>query len=76
MFQTDTKMKTYQVVLAKSYVVTINAKTEEQAKRIAEFYTGDIQDISTKEDRGKFNFAIDEIVCGINESFEAKEIKK
>ena len=50
-------MKTYQVVLTKSYVVTVNAETKEKAKRFAEFYTGDIQDISTDENRRKSNFS-------------------
>lgn len=68
-------MKTYQVILAKSYVVTVNAETKEQAKHIAEFYTCDIQDISTNEDRRKFNFSIEEIDCSINESLGAEEIK-
>lgn len=68
-------MKTYQVVLTKAYVVTVNAKTKEKAKRFAEFYTGDIQDISTEENRKKFNFSIEEIDAKINESLEAEEIK-
>lgn len=68
-------MKTYQVVLTKSYVVTVNAKTKEKAKRFAEFYTGDIQDISTDENRKKLNFSIEEIDARINESLEAEEIK-
>ena len=68
-------MKTYQVVLTKSYVVTVNAETKEKAKRFAEFYTGDIQDISTDENRRKSNFSIEEIDSRINESLEAEEIK-
>ena len=68
-------MKTYQVVLTKSYVVTVNAKTKEKAKRFAEFYTGDIQDISTDENRKKLDFSIEEIDTRINESLEAEEIK-
>ena len=68
-------MKTYQVVLTKSYVVTVNAETKEKAKRFAEFYTGDIQDISTDENRRKSKFSIEEIDSRINESFEAEEIK-
>ncbi|MDP2922887.1 MAG: hypothetical protein Q8O30_04105 [Candidatus Omnitrophota bacterium] len=68
-------MKTYQVVLTKSYVVTVNAETKEKAKRFAEFYTGDIQDISTDENRRKLNFSIEEIDTRINESLEAEEIK-
>lgn len=68
-------MKTYRVVLTKSYVVTVNAKTKEKAKRFAEFYTGNIQDISADEDRRKFKFSIGEIDNRINESLEAEEIK-
>ena len=68
-------MKTYQVVLTKSYVVTVNAETKEKAKRFAEFYTGDIQDISTDENRRKSNFSIEEIDSRMNESLEAEEIK-
>ena len=69
------ELKTYQVVLTKSYVITVNAEAKEKAKRFAEFYTGDIQDISTDEDRRKFNFSIKEIDSRINESLEAEEIK-
>lgn len=68
-------MKTYQVVLTKSYVVTVNAKTKEKAKRFAEFYTGDIRDISTDENREKLDFSIEGIDTKINESLEAEEIK-
>lgn len=68
-------MKTYQVVLTKSYIVTVNAETKEKAKRFAEFYTSDIQDISTDEHRRKSNFSIEEINTKINESLEAEEIK-
>src|SRR3989339_45837 len=42
-------MKTYQVVLTKSYLVMVNTCTKEQARRECEFYTNDIQDISIKE---------------------------
>lgn len=68
-------MKTFQVVLAKSYVVTVKASSEEKAKRVAEFYTGDILDISTARDRKQENFSILEIECGMNESFEAEEVE-
>lgn len=69
-------MRTYQIILTKSYMATVNAKTKEQAKDAAEFYTGDIQDISTPKDRSRFNFSIEKIECKINESLEAEEIKK
>ena len=69
-------MKTYKIILIKSYAVIVNAKTKKQAKDIAEFYTGDIQDISTPKDRKRFNFSIEKIECKMNESLEAEEIKK
>lgn len=69
-------MKTYRVVLTKSYVVTVKAETKEKAKRFAEFYTGDIQDISTDKDRRKSNFSIEKIDTKINESLEAEKIEE
>lgn len=68
-------MKTYQVVLTKSYVVTVNAETKEKAKRFTEFYTGDIQPLLTLEDAKREKFFIEDIECAMNESFEAEEIK-
>lgn len=67
-------MKTYQVILAKAYTVTIDASDEERAKRFAEFYTGDIQDISTDKDRKGDSFSIEKIECSMNEGFDVKEI--
>jgi len=68
-------MKTYQVVLTKSYLVTVNASTKEHARRVCEFYTNDIQDISTVENREKEKFLIENIECTVNESFDCHEIK-
>lgn len=67
-------MKKYRVVLTKSYLVTVRAKTREDAMHITEFYTGDSQDISIDQDRKKYNFAIDEIECTVNESWGAEKI--
>lgn len=67
-------MKTYQVILTKSYAVTVRADDTQKAKRFAEFYTNDIADIATQEDREKLNFSIEKIECGMNESLEAKEV--
>ena len=64
----------YQITLTKAYTVTINANGETQAKRLAEFYTGDIQDISTDQARKERNFSIEQIKCAMNEGFDVKEI--
>jgi hypothetical protein len=69
-------MKTYQVVLAKSYLVTVRAKTKKQAQRVCEFYTNNTQDISTKENREKEKFLIKNIECTMNETFDCCEIKQ
>lgn len=68
-------MKTFQVVLTKSYVVTVNAETLKNAKRVCEFYTSDSQDISTDDDRVRENFEIENIECTINETFECIEME-
>lgn len=67
-------MKTYQVVLAKLYAVTVKANTKQQARDVAEFYTGDIKDISIIQDRKKYRFSIEEIDCRMNEGVEVEEV--
>ena len=68
-------MKTYEVVLTKSYLVTVSAKTKKQARRVCEFYTNDIQNISTIANREKEKFLIENIECTVNETFDCQEIK-
>ncbi len=68
-------MKTFQVSLAKTYTVNIVADDEEQAKRLVEFYTGDIQDISTEKERLAENFSIKEIECETNDAIDCDEIE-
>ncbi len=68
-------MKTFQVSLAKAYTVNIVAEDEEQAKRLVEFYTSDIQDISTENERLAENFSIQEIECQSNEAVDCNEIE-
>jgi len=67
-------VKTYEVVLTKSYIVTIKANNKEDAEEYSTLFTGDIQDISKIEDRRKLNFQIEEIDCKINETFGVEEI--
>lgn len=65
-------MKTFDVVLTKSYIVRISAKDSESAKRFSELFTGDINDISTSENRDKFKFEIQKIDCKFNESISTE----
>jgi hypothetical protein len=67
-------MSTYKVVLTKLYAVTVKARGEKQARHIAEFYTGDIKDISIIQDRKKYKFSIENIECRMNEGLEAEKI--
>jgi hypothetical protein len=68
-------MKTFQVTLAKTYLVKIVAEDEEKAKRLVEFYTGDVQDISSEDERLTESFSIQEIECQINDAIDCIEIE-
>ena len=65
-------MKTFRIALTKSWLIKINAETE--AHHCAEFFTGNIGDISDETDRAEYNFNIKEIECTVNEEFEAEEL--
>jgi hypothetical protein len=65
-------MKTFRVSLTKSFLVTINADNELDARHFAEFYTSDVKDISTAKDRQNDKFSIEEIECTMNETFDAE----
>ena len=67
-------MKTYQVILTKSYAVTVKANTEQQARHVVEFHTGDVKDISSIQDRKKYKFSIERINCRTNEGFEVQKV--
>ncbi len=66
-------MNKYRVVLSKSYLVDINANSEEEALRYCELFTDDSKDISSSKEREKFNFEIESIECTVNESFNCEE---
>ena len=67
-------MKTFEVILVKSYIIKIKSKNKQKAKKYAELFTGDINDISTKEHRKNLKFEIEDIDCKMNEAFDAREI--
>lgn len=68
-------MNTYEVSLEKSYLVTVKANSKQQARGVAEFYTGDIADISTLQDRIKAKFSIEAIECAVNEGRGAELVR-
>ncbi len=63
-------MKTFELTLTKSYKVKIKAASAEDAKQYAEFFTGDITDISNAEERSKHNFKFLEIECVQNDAIK------
>lgn len=67
-------MKTFKVVLCKSYIVRIKAEDEEKARFLCEFCTGDSKDISTDKEREEFNFEIEDMRCTVNETFDVEEV--
>jgi len=67
-------MKKYKVLLTRSYIVTINAENESQARRYTEFYLGDCPDLSKPKEREDQKFKIEEIKLTFNEALESKEI--
>ncbi len=67
-------MKTFEVVLSKSYIVKIQAEDELKAKEFSEFFTNDIQNISTIIDEINHGFKIENIDCKVNEAVEVNEL--
>ena len=67
-------MKIFEIVLTKSYVVRVTAENQTDASQLVELFTGDIQDISTENDRKEHNFTIQNIDCKVNEAMECNEI--
>ena len=69
-------MKTYNVVLTKSYIVKIKAENENSAKEFSQIFTGDISDISTTKEQLAKRFEIENIDCKLNEVFEVSEVNE
>ncbi|HPO63585.1 MAG TPA: hypothetical protein PK762_10950 [Candidatus Kapabacteria bacterium] len=69
-------MKTYEVVLTKSYIVKIKAENRIKAKEYSEYFTNDIQNISTIKDEKQYKFKIENIDCKVNGALDVKEINE
>ncbi|MBD3232278.1 MAG: hypothetical protein GF315_00995 [candidate division Zixibacteria bacterium] len=66
-------MKSFKVVLTRAYLVTVNAESEEDAKRYAEFYFGNCLDLSKEEEREKYRFSLESMEMVINDAEMATE---
>lgn len=69
-------MKTFRVVLTKSYLITVKAKNKERACRMCEIYTGDIQPLPILRDTRREKFSIEDIKCTMNEAFDCQKINR
>ena len=67
-------MKKYEVLLTRSFIVTIYADHEDQARKYTEFYLGDCPDLSKPKNRRDQKFKIKEIEMTFNEAYESNEI--
>ena len=54
-------MKTYKVALTRTYLVSIKAENEHQAKTFSEYYLGNCPDLSDEKEQSEKNFSIEEI---------------
>lgn len=61
-------MKAFKVVLNRAYFVTVNAESEERAKRYAEFYLGHCLDLSKETEREKYRFSFEDMEMVINDA--------
>ncbi len=64
-------MPTFDVYLARTYLVRIRAADEAIAERLAEEFVGGVQDKSTAQDRAKERFEILGIETLDNRAFDA-----
>ena len=69
-------MKTFEVVLTKSYIVKISAEDETKAKEYSTFFTGNIQNLSSISDEQYYNFKIENIDCRMNEALDVTEFNE
>ena len=61
-------MKLFEVALTRTYLVSIRAENEYQARRLSEYYLGDCPDLSNKEEQINHNFHIEKVELAYNEA--------
>jgi len=69
-------MKTYKVLLHRDYIVNIDAKSEDEAMSLAEFFIAGEKDSSTEKEKEQYNFRINEIEMVTNDAFEVEELNE
>ncbi len=62
-------MPTYQVIMLRGYIVTIDAENKEDAALFSELFMGD-SDSSNEMDRQALNFKIQNIDMTVNDAIE------
>lgn len=68
-------MPVFNVFLARTYKVQIEASDEAVAERLAEEFVSDVEDISTNDDRVEHRFHIQSIEMVDNNAFDAIELE-
>ena len=68
-------MPTFDVFLARTYKVRIQATDSATAERLVEEFIGDVADISTPEERASEQFQIQMIETTDNSAFDAIELE-
>ncbi len=63
-------MKEFQIALTRTYIVSIQATTVDEAKIFSEYYLGDLIDLSTENERNQKQFTFGEIEMVHNHAIE------
>ncbi len=66
-------MRTFEVLLTRSYKVEIDANDDRDALFNAEFFVGGEKDLSNEKERAERGFRINEIEMTVNDAFECNE---
>ena len=67
-------MKTYKVLLHRDYIVSIDAKNEEEAMFLAEFFIAQEKICSTEKEKEQHSFRINEMEMVTNDAFKVEEV--
>ncbi len=69
-------MPTFQVFLARNYIVDVRAKNSQEAARCAEFFLSHGTNLSTEKDEKRLHFRIGQVEAVMNEAFEVHEVRE